>query len=83
MARSALRTRTSIWISVTSPNGLHREMAAASLEAGKHVWCEKPMALTLADAEAMAKAAAVASGQATALGYGYLRHAALQVPAPP
>ncbi len=65
-------------ISVTSPNGLHREMAVAALEAGKHVWCEKPMALTLADAEAMAKAAAVASGQATALGYGYLRNPALQ-----
>ncbi len=47
-------------ISITSPNGLHREMAVAALEAGKHVWCEKPMALTLADAEAMAKAAAAA-----------------------
>lgn len=65
-------------ISITSPNGLHREMAVAALEAGKHVWCEKPMALTLADAEAMAIAAATAKGQATALGYGYLRNPALQ-----
>jgi len=64
-------------ISVTSPNGLHREMAVAALEAGKHVWCEKPMALTLADAEAMAAAAATA-GKATALGYGYLQNPALQ-----
>jgi predicted dehydrogenase len=64
-------------ISITSPNGLHREMAVAALEAGKHVWCEKPMALTLADAEAMARAAE-ASGKATALGYGYLRNPALQ-----
>ena len=45
-------------VSVTSPNGLHREMAVAALAAGKHVWCEKPMALTLADAEEMAQAAA-------------------------
>jgi predicted dehydrogenase len=65
-------------ISITSPNGLHREMAVAALQAGKHVWCEKPMALTLADAEAMAAAAATAVGQATALGYGYLRNPALQ-----
>jgi predicted dehydrogenase len=65
-------------VSITSPNGLHREMAVKALEAGKHVWCEKPMALTLADAEAMTQAAAKAKGQATALGYGYLRNPALQ-----
>jgi len=64
-------------ISITSPNGLHREMAVAALEAGKHVWCEKPMALTLPDARAMA-AAADASGRVTALGYGYLQNPALQ-----
>ena len=65
-------------ISITSPNGMHREMAVAALEAGKHVWCEKPMALTLADAEAMTTAAAKAKGQVTALGYAYLRNPALQ-----
>jgi predicted dehydrogenase len=64
-------------VSITSPNGLHREMAVAALEAGKHVWCEKPMALTLDDAQAMAGAAA-RSGKATALGYGYLQNPALQ-----
>ena len=64
-------------ISVTSPNGMHREMAVAALEAGKHVWCEKPMALTLADAGAMA-ASAKAAGKVTALGYAYLRNPALQ-----
>ena len=65
-------------ISITSPNGMHREMAVAALEAGKHVWCEKPMALTLADAEAMTAAAAKAKSQVTALGYAYLRNPALQ-----
>jgi predicted dehydrogenase len=65
-------------VSVTSPNGLHREMAVAALAAGKHVWCEKPMALTLSDAEAMTEAAAAAKGRVTALGYAYLRNPALQ-----
>ena len=65
-------------ISITSPNGLHPEMAVAALEAGKHVWCEKPMALTLADAEAMTLTASKAKDRATALGYGYLRNPALQ-----
>ena len=64
-------------VSVTSPNGKHREMAVAALEAGKHVWCEKPMALTLEDARAMVEAAA-RSGKATALGYGYLQNPLLQ-----
>jgi predicted dehydrogenase len=65
-------------ISITSPNGMHREMAVAALEAGKHVWCEKPMALTLADAQAMTAAAVKARSQVTALGYAYLRNPALQ-----
>jgi predicted dehydrogenase len=64
-------------ISITSPNGLHREMAVAALEAGKHVWCEKPMALVMDDAEAMVAAAAKA-GKVTALGYAYLQNPALQ-----
>ena len=57
-------------VSITTPNGMHREMALAALAAGKHVWCEKPMALTLADAKEMA-AAARASGKKTRLGYNY------------
>lgn len=57
-------------VSITTPNGMHREMALAALAAGKHVWCEKPMALTLADAREMA-AAARASGKKTRLGYNY------------
>jgi predicted dehydrogenase len=65
-------------VSITSPNGMHREMAVAALEAGKHVWCEKPMALTLSDAEAMTAAATKAKEQVTALGYAYLRNPALQ-----
>lgn len=63
-------------VSITVPNDLHRDIAVAALAAGKHVWCEKPMALTLADAEAMA-AAAAAAGTTTLLGYNYIRNPAV------
>lgn len=62
-------------VSITTPNNLHHEMACAALKAGKHVWCEKPMALTLAQAEEMAEAARVA-GTATMVGYNYIRNPA-------
>ena len=60
-------------VSITTPNAFHAEMAIAALHAGKHVWCEKPMAVALADAERMA-AAARASGRITALGYNYIQN---------
>lgn len=60
-------------VSVTTPNAFHAEMAIAALEAGKHVWCEKPMAVALADAEHMA-AAAKASGKIAILGYNYIQN---------
>jgi predicted dehydrogenase len=59
-------------VSVTAPNQFHADMAIAALEAGKHVWCEKPMAPGFADAERMA-AAARASGKVAALGYNYVQ----------
>lgn len=65
-------------VSITTPNGLHRPMAEAALAAGKHVWLEKPMALTLDDARAMADLAAARPGQVTILGYNYLRSPAFQ-----
>jgi predicted dehydrogenase len=64
-------------VSITSPNALHKEMALAAVAAGKHVWCEKPLALDGADAAELARAAE-ARGVVTLVGYNYLRSPALQ-----
>jgi predicted dehydrogenase len=60
-------------VSITTPNAFHADMAIAALEAGKHVWCEKPMAPALVEAERMA-AAARAAGKVAALGYNYIQN---------
>ncbi len=59
-------------VDVATPNNVHAEQAIAALEAGKNVVCEKPLAGTLADAEAMA-AAAEASDTQTFVWYNYRR----------
>ncbi|MGC9317258.1 MAG: Gfo/Idh/MocA family protein [Armatimonadota bacterium] len=43
-------------VSIALPDHLHREVAVAALEAGKHVLLEKPMATTVEDAEAIVEA---------------------------
>jgi predicted dehydrogenase len=50
-------------VDITTPNHLHMEPALAALEAGKHVYCEKPMAVKVEDARRMAGAAKKASGK--------------------
>jgi predicted dehydrogenase len=60
-------------VSITTPTRFHPDMAVAALEAGKHVWCEKPMASGLAESERML-AAAKASGRVAALGYNYIQN---------
>lgn len=64
-------------VSIATPNALHRDIAIAALENGKHVYCEKPMGLNLQDAKMMVEAA-LKSGAKSLLGYNYLRNPAIQ-----
>lgn len=57
-------------VDVCTPNHLHKDMALAAIAAGKHVWCEKPLALNAADAKAIAEAAREAGVQ-TSMGFNY------------
>ncbi|WP_454817537.1 Gfo/Idh/MocA family protein [Labrys neptuniae] len=58
-------------VDITAPNALHKEMALAALAAGKHVYCEKPLATTAVDTAQMAQAAQEA-GVCTQVGFNYL-----------
>ena len=40
-------------IYVVLPPSMHREYAVRAAQAGKHVWCEKPMAMTVEECQAM------------------------------
>ena len=50
-------------VDVTLPPSLHAQVAVKALKAGKHVFCEKPMALKLGECRRMAKAAETADRQ--------------------
>ena len=60
-------------VDISTPNALHKEMALAAFAAGKHVYCEKPLAANAADAAEMAAAAARA-GVHTSVGFTYLKN---------
>lgn len=64
-------------VSVATPNAFHARMAIAALESGKHVWCEKPMASSLVDAERM-RDASRAAGKVAILGYNYIQNPAIR-----
>jgi len=62
-------------IDIVTPGDTHAEIAIAALDAGKHVLCEKPLANSVDEAEAMADAAAraAARGVFAMVGFTYRR----------
>lgn len=60
-------------VDITTPNHLHAEMAIAAAQAGKHIYCEKPLATTSAEA-ARIVAAVEASGVTSIVGFNYLKN---------
>lgn len=50
-------------VCITTPPNLHREMTLAAIEAGKHILCEKPMAMNVAEAQEMTDRATVAAAE--------------------
>lgn len=59
-------------VDISASNELHGEIAIAAMKAGKHVFCEKPLALSLDVAEEMVKAAKN-SGVVNMIGFNYRR----------
>ncbi|PPC77506.1 myo-inositol 2-dehydrogenase [Pokkaliibacter plantistimulans] len=65
-------------VGICSPTHVHKEMALAAIAAGKHVLCEKPLALSPREAEQMAQAAEQA-GVKTLVGFNYIKNPATQL----
>lgn len=66
-------------VDICTPGSSHHEIAIAALEAGKHVLCEKPLANTVEEAQAMADAAEKArvNGVRSMVAFNYRRVPAL------
>ncbi|TIP27755.1 MAG: Gfo/Idh/MocA family oxidoreductase [Mesorhizobium sp.] len=65
-------------VDITAPNVFHKEMALAAIAAGKHVYCEKPLAPRASEALEMTLAAE-AAGVITAVGFNYLKNPMLKL----
>jgi 1,5-anhydro-D-fructose reductase (1,5-anhydro-D-mannitol-forming) len=64
-------------VAITSPNALHPEHAIAAAEAGKHIYCDKPMAPGEAEAKQVLDACA-AAGTRIGLNFQTRHHACFQ-----
>ncbi|MCM3632680.1 MULTISPECIES: Gfo/Idh/MocA family protein [Paenibacillus] len=65
-------------IDINAPSDAHKEIAIAAAKAGKHIFCEKPLALTLADSREMLEAAE-AAGVKHMVGFNYRFAPAVQL----
>jgi predicted dehydrogenase len=65
-------------VDICTPNHLHADMALAAIAAGKHVYCEKPLALDLQQSRALVAAARRAK-VCNAIGFNYICNPMLQV----
>ncbi|WP_205422715.1 Gfo/Idh/MocA family protein [Seongchinamella sediminis] len=65
-------------VDVCTPNHLHYPMAKAALEQGKHVFCEKPLALGADESRELATLAA-ARGCITMVGFNYVKNPVISI----
>ncbi|MDB5083919.1 MAG: dehydrogenase [Bacilli bacterium] len=65
-------------IDINAPSNAHKEIVLAAAASGKHVFCEKPLALTLADAKEMLTAVQIA-GVVHMVGFNYRFAPAVQL----
>ncbi|MGV3755588.1 MAG: Gfo/Idh/MocA family protein, partial [Verrucomicrobiota bacterium] len=69
--RKLLESKDVEAVIVATPSHQHKEIVIAALQAGKHIYCEAPLAHTIEDARAIAKAARDASKQIFQVGLQY------------
>ncbi|WP_426576540.1 Gfo/Idh/MocA family protein [Xenorhabdus stockiae] len=65
-------------VDICTPNYLHKEMALEAIKHGKHIYCEKPLALNSHDAKQMV-AAAIIAGVKTLVGFNYMKNPTAQL----
>jgi len=65
-------------VSITGPNFIHRDVAVAAAQAGKHIWIEKPAGRHAGETREIAEAVA-AAGVQSAAGFNYRNAPAVQL----
>ena len=65
-------------VAIAAPNALHEPIALASIAAGKTVYCEKPLSVTVPSALRMTEAAE-AKGVVTCVGFNFLRNPVIRL----